>query len=76
VRADEVVECLDAETGASKWRFTYGTEFEDRYGHNNGPRASPVIDGTRVFTMGAEGKLHCLDVASGTVIWKRDLRAD
>src|SRR2546427_781998 len=54
VRDEEVVECLDAETGASQWRFTYGTEFEDRYGYNNGPRASPVIDGTRVFTMGAE----------------------
>ena len=26
--------------------------------------------------MGAEGKLHCLDLASGKVIWKRDLRAD
>src|SRR5215510_6464326 len=40
VRDDEVVECMDAETGASKWRFKYGTEFEDRYGYNNGPRAS------------------------------------
>ena len=76
VRDEEVVECLDAETGASKWQFRYGTAFEDRYGYNNGPRTSPVIEGTRVYTMGAEGKLHCLDVASGTVIWKRDLRAD
>ena len=76
VRDEEVVECMDAETGASQWQFKYGTAFEDRYGYNNGPRASPVIDGTRVYTMGAEGKLHCLDVASGTVIWKRDLRAD
>src|SRR5262245_35716679 len=33
VRDDEVVECMDAETGASKWRFTYGTAFEDRYGY-------------------------------------------
>jgi outer membrane protein assembly factor BamB len=26
--------------------------------------------------MDAGGKLHCLSVASGMVIWKRDLRAD
>ena len=73
---EEIVECLDALTGASRWQFKYGTVFEDRYGYNNGPRSSPVIDGTRVYTMGAEGKLHCFDLASGKVIWKRDLRAD
>jgi outer membrane protein assembly factor BamB len=76
VANEEVVECMDPETGAGKWQFKYGTVFEDRYGYNNGPRASPVIDGQRVYTMGAEGRLHCLDIASGKVIWKRDLRAD
>jgi outer membrane protein assembly factor BamB len=73
---EEVVECMDALTGASRWKFKYGTVFEDRYGYNNGPRASPVVDGTRVYTMGAEGKLHCLDLASGKPIWKKDLRVD
>jgi outer membrane protein assembly factor BamB len=72
----EIVECLDPETGSSRWQFRYATEFEDRYGYNNGPRASPVIDGDRVFTVGAEGKLHCLALGAGTVIWKRDLRAE
>jgi outer membrane protein assembly factor BamB len=73
---DELVECLHPETGASQWQFKYATAFEDRYGYNNGPRASPVIDGERVYAMGAEGKLHCLELASGKVVWKRDLRAE
>jgi len=73
VRDEEIVECMDALTGASRWQFKYGTAFEDRYGYNNGPRSSPVIDGMRVFTMGAEGKLHCLELASGKLLWKRDL---
>jgi outer membrane protein assembly factor BamB len=73
---EEIVECLEPETGASHWRFRYATEFEDRYGYNNGPRASPVIDADRVFTVGAEGKLHCLALGSGSVHWKRDLRAE
>ena len=73
---EEIVECLHPETGSIQWQFRYATAFEDRYGYNNGPRASPVIDGNRVFTVGAEGKLHCLDVRSGTVIWKRDLRTE
>ena len=70
---EEIVECLHAETGARNWQFRYPTDFEDRYGYNNGPRSSPVIDGARAYTVGAQGQLHCLDVETGKVIWKRDL---
>ena len=73
---EEIVECLHPETGARQWQFRYRTNFEDRYGYNNGPRASPVVDQGRVFTVGAEGRLHCLDLASGKVAWRRDLRAE
>ncbi|MFN9457932.1 MAG: PQQ-binding-like beta-propeller repeat protein [Acidobacteriota bacterium] len=74
--ANEVVECLHPETGERYWQHTYSTAFEDRYGYNNGPRSSPVIVGARVFTIGAEGKLHCLELASGKFLWKRDLLAE
>ena len=76
VRDEEVVECLHAERGDSRWQFRYGTEFEDRYGYNNGPRASPVIDGDFVYVMSAEGLLHCLRLASGAMVWSRDLRVE
>jgi outer membrane protein assembly factor BamB len=73
---EEVVECLNARTGVKQWDFRYPTAFEDRYGYNNGPRSSPAIDSGRVYVAGAESKLHALDLASGKVIWKRDLRVD
>ena len=73
---EEIVECLHPETGAAQWQFRYPTDFEDRYGYNNGPRASPVIDGTRAYTVGAQGKLHCLDLESGKLVWKHDLQAE
>jgi outer membrane protein assembly factor BamB len=73
---EEVIQCMDAETGESRWQFRYPTVFEDRYGYNNGPRSSPVIDGDRVYTMGAEGKMHALELGSGDLIWRRDLRED
>ena len=58
---EEIVECLHPETGASALGVSgYPTDFEDRYGYNNGPRSSPVIDGERVYTVGAQGQLHCL----------------
>ena len=69
----EIVDCLHPETGERYWTFRYPTRYRDRYGYNNGPRCSPVIDGNRVYTYGAEGKLHCLDLETGEVLWKRHL---
>jgi outer membrane protein assembly factor BamB len=65
----DVVECMNAETGRSLWRFSYATQYVDRYDFNNGPRSSPIIDGNRVYTHGVEGLLHCLDLATGAVRW-------
>ncbi|MCS7023903.1 MAG: PQQ-like beta-propeller repeat protein [Bryobacteraceae bacterium] len=72
----EIVDCLHRETGERYWQFHYPTTFEDRYGYNNGPRASPVIEADRVYTMGAQGVLHCLDFVSGKLIWKRELNRE
>jgi len=76
VANQEIVECMHPETGSAYWQFRYATAFEDRYGYNNGPRASPVLDGERAYIMGAEGTLHCLELGSGKIVWKRDLRVD
>ncbi len=73
---EEVVECLDPESGSTHWRFRYDTAYRDRYGYNDGPRSSPVIHDQKVYTMGAEGKLHCLDLPTGRRRWMRDLRQD
>src|SRR5207247_1627683 len=70
---EAIIECLHPETGDAYWDFKYPTHFEDRFGYNNGPRASPVIDGDRVYVYGAEGKLFCLELRTGRAVWRRDL---
>jgi len=67
------VECLDPESGRRYWQFSYPTHYRDRYGFNGGPRCSPVLDESRAYLYGVEGMLHCLDLATGKVIWKRDV---
>ena len=62
--------CMKSETGEELWRFEYSTDYEDMLGYNNGPRACPVVDGDRVYTFGAEGMLHCVNVLDGQLIWK------
>ena len=70
---EEVVQCLDPENGKRFWSFAYPSDYRDRYGFNNGPRASAVIADGRVFTLGVQSVLTCLDLASGTKLWQRRL---
>jgi len=73
---EEVVECLQATDGKSVWRYAYPSHFADPYGYNNGPRATPLLTEDRCYTFGAEGRLLCLDLASGKQIWQRDTAVD
>ncbi|MEO7414781.1 MAG: PQQ-binding-like beta-propeller repeat protein, partial [Opitutaceae bacterium] len=76
VEGRETVDCLEPETGRRFWRFDYAVEYRDRYGFSPGPRASALIDGDRVYVVGVTAVMHCLDLKTGRVIWKRDLMAD
>jgi outer membrane protein assembly factor BamB len=73
---EEVIECRHRETGKLQWKVAYPVEYRDRYGYSNGPRASPVIDGNRIYTAGVTAKLRCNDLATGKLIWMRDLMTD
>jgi outer membrane protein assembly factor BamB len=63
---------LNPETGAEVWRQEYPSIYEDYYGYSRGPRAAPVVDGERVFTLGVEGKLRAHNVIDGRVLWEVD----
>ena len=76
VDGNETVDCLDPETGRRLWRVDYPVSYEDRYGFSPGPRASAVIDGELVFTVGVTAVLQCLELATGRVVWRRDLAAE
>lgn len=76
VGGKETIDCLEPENGRRFWRFDYPVAYEDRYGFNPGPRSSAVIDAGRVYVVGVTAILHCLDLATGKVIWRRDLMAE
>jgi outer membrane protein assembly factor BamB len=70
VRDEVRIRCLNAETGQQIWDRRYPTDYVDLYGYNGGPRCSPLIDGPRVYTFGAEGMLCCLSAKDGTELWQ------
>ncbi|MBI2928636.1 MAG: PQQ-binding-like beta-propeller repeat protein [Verrucomicrobia bacterium] len=76
VGGEEVVECLEAATGKPQWRHAYPSAFVDPYGYNNGPRGTPLLTTNRCYTFGAEGKLVCLELQTGKLIWQRDTDKD
>ena len=65
----ERVECLAAETGRPLWRYDYPTDYRDDFGFDGGPRATPSVWEGKVYTFGAQGVLHCLELDSGKKIW-------
>ena len=76
IGGEEIVEAMDAATGAAKWTAKYPTRYEDPFGFNNGPRNSPLLTADRCFTFGAEGTLACFDVKTGKRIWQRETGKD
>lgn len=72
----EVVQCLDAASGADIWQHAYPTAYQDDFGKDDGPRATPLVADGRVITLGAEGRLVCLSLADGTKAWERSLNEE
>ena len=72
VANEEVVESLDAATGKPIWRYAYPTNYRDDFGFDEGPRAVPVVADGIVYTFGAQGQLHAIDLAKGTRVWSAD----
>lgn len=71
----EVVEALDAATGGVLWRYDYPTTYRDDFGFDEGPRSVPVVHGGRVYTFGAQGRLHAVDLETGAGVWQVDTHA-
>ena len=69
----EIVEAFDIQSGDSVWQLGYPTDYECRFEYSNGPYSTPVMDDELVFALSAEGTLRCVTVASGDLIWARDL---
>ncbi len=72
IPGDERLVCVDAETGEPVWEKSDPCAYTVSYAA--GPRAMPVVDGDRVYTLGAEGDLRCRAVADGALRWEKDFK--
>jgi outer membrane protein assembly factor BamB len=69
----ERVLCFRESDGELLWSYDYDCPSTSVAMYAIGPRCTPTVDGDRVYTLGAEGRLICLQVDDGKVVWNRDL---
>ncbi len=64
---------LDEETGDVLWSHEWDTTYRMlMFTYATGPRATPTVDGDRVYVTGSTGLILCLNVETGAVIWQKD----
>ncbi len=67
---------LDASTGAEQWRYRISDTYKGHDGSDDGPLATPTIDGGVVYGLGAWGGLFAVSMEDGKERWRRDLVAN
>ena len=75
---DEIVTAIDLASGKVVWQQTYTASFtKNQYATQmaKGPNSTPLVVGTRLFTLGVTGVLTAWNVADGTVAWRQDYSA-
>ncbi len=78
---DEVVTCLNAETGKEVWKEKYacdevkgvaaGFKGQTKY---TGPRSSPSVGEGKVCTFSVTGLVSCFDAATGKIAWQKETK--
>lgn len=67
----QFVVTYNLQTRKELWATPIGPAYSD-----GGPRCTPSVDGDRVYAIGTEGDLVCLDAESGEMIWRRKFDED
>jgi len=74
-RNQEIVAAYDVETGRELWTHGWDAEFRESMG-GDGPRATPTWEAGRLWALGAQGDLICLESKSGKVQWSKNILKD
>jgi outer membrane protein assembly factor BamB len=66
----DVLRCLDLDTGSEQWSCAY--DAPGRVSHP-GSRSTPAIDGGCVYTCGSFGDVYCFDIKTRKPVWNKNV---
>lgn len=69
--AVEYVIAIDTATGKEKWSAEAGALLTNGWG--DGPRATPTVEGDKVYALSGKGTLVCLNAADGKKLWSAEM---
>jgi outer membrane protein assembly factor BamB len=73
----EIVIAASANDGKTVWEQSSPMTFQsDAPEQGNGPYATPLVVGDRLFTAGVAGRLQCIEKNTGKLLWTQQLWAD
>lgn len=73
----EYVQALDAANGKQVWATTIGKVGNPKQmPAYPAARSTPTVDGSRLFALGSDGALACLETESGKLVWSKSLTTD
>ena len=78
-KPNERIYCLDAADGKLLWKHSYQVEYEEWAFDPKtpgGPRATPILRDSKLYTLGVTGELLCLDALRGNVLWHKALKKE
>ncbi|MCC6486722.1 MAG: PQQ-like beta-propeller repeat protein [Candidatus Hydrogenedentes bacterium] len=67
--SEGIMSALDL-SGTILWQTPYGPEWKGMY---PGARTCPTVDGERAYILSGMGKLVCLDVKTGGIVWSEEV---
>ena len=72
---DETLSCLNFSDGKPLWEKSYPAAYQVHpaaAAHGKGPKSTPTVADSKVFTLGISGIVTCWNAKTGKVEWRRD----
>jgi outer membrane protein assembly factor BamB len=74
LKGKERVLCFDQAKGKPVWKREYPCTYEVSY--PAGPRATPLVAGGKVYSLGTMGDLRCNDAGKGKLLWQKNFHQE
>jgi outer membrane protein assembly factor BamB len=72
--AQERLHCFEEATGKPLWTYAYEAEYPDLMPENRSPpAATPIVDAGKLYMIGGNGHVHCLEAPTGKLLWEKRL---